>query len=83
VVVGCLHKRTKMRTHLLGKVFEAKPVCSVLKEYDGSPMDVLDQKDVQEFSDMLFTRLENEGAKVFLFALHHIVTHTHTHHKKN
>jgi len=51
-----------------GKVFEPRALCGACTEYDGSAIDVMEQKDVQEFSDLLFTRLEEGGAKAVLEA---------------
>ncbi len=42
------------------KFYNPKPFCHAFKDYDGNPTNVLEQMDIDEFSNILFDRVENQ-----------------------
>jgi ubiquitin C-terminal hydrolase len=41
------------------KYYDTKPFCATFKDYDGEPIRVEEQKDINEFASMLFDKLES------------------------
>ena len=42
------------------KYYNPKAYCHSFKDYDGNPTNVVEQMDIDEYSNILFDRLENQ-----------------------